>query len=97
MADAQAQLRQLVARGFQFTHPTGPDGALEAVVGVRVHDNVVDMVRLHAEDDVAARRVPSDEPDVLEPTVVLWQSAGDVDTVLNELLSLPDGPSAGAR
>src|SRR5690606_5150569 len=66
------QLRQLVARGFRFVHPTDASGQLAAVVGVRVHDGVIDVVRLEAEDDVSAMRIPADEDDVMAPRRVLW-------------------------
>lgn len=85
------QLRRLVDRGFRFVHPTDADGELAEVVGVRVHDDVVDVVKLRGENDVLAMRLPSDEVDVLMPQRVLWQSTGYVSAVLAELLSLPEG------
>ncbi|MFO7191107.1 MULTISPECIES: hypothetical protein [Thermocrispum] len=86
------QLRQLVARGFRFVHPTDASGQLAAVVGVRVHDGVIDVVRLEAEDDVSAMRIPADEDDVMAPRRVLWQSSGAVTRVLADVLELPDDP-----
>lgn len=90
----QERLRRLIARGFQFIHPTGPEGTLEAVVGVRVHNNVMDVVQLHAENDVSAARMAPDEANLLAPKAVFWRSAGNVATVLDELLALPDTGAA---
>ncbi|MDV6011218.1 hypothetical protein [Haloechinothrix sp. LS1_15] len=89
-ADIDSALQQLIERGFQFVHPTDANGVLLAVVGVRVHDNVVDVVTLRAENDVQAERVPGDESDILAPTTVLWQVTGTAQHVLDELLALPD-------
>lgn len=98
MDKIQERLRRLVARGFQFIHPTGPEGTLEAVVGVRVHDNVIDVLQLHAENDVRAARMSPNEANVLAPKAAFWQSVGHVATVLDELRALPDrrGRRAGA-
>lgn len=87
---ADGRLRNLVDRGYRFLHPRDEHGAVVAVVGVRAHDAVVDVVRLDGEDDVTAVRVPADEPDVFAPAKVLWRSHGDACTVLDELLALPD-------
>lgn len=90
-ADAtEHRLRELIARRFQFVHPTGPDGTLKAVVGVRVLDAIVDVVQMHAEDNVIATRMPASEADILAPSKVIWQSSGDVCAVLDELLALPE-------
>lgn len=95
--DSEARLRALVERGFRFVHPTDADGELAAVVGVRVHDNVVDVVKLHDEDDVLAMRIPGSEADVLSPRRTLWQSTGYVCDVLDEVLALPDEAAAGGQ
>ncbi|PRY31627.1 hypothetical protein [Umezawaea tangerina] len=87
---AEVRLRELIARGFQFLHPTDERGELTAVVGVRAHDNVIDVVRLHTEDDAVATRMPADEPDVLTPSRFSWRTHGPVCSVLEELLDLPD-------
>jgi hypothetical protein len=84
------QLRQLIARGFQFLHPRDARGELAAVVGVRAHDAVIDVVRLHNEDDALAMRMPADEVNVLSPTRFSWRRCGSATTVLEELLELPD-------
>lgn len=89
-AGFEEQLRQLVERGFKFVHPTDADGELAEVVGVRVHDDVVDVVKLRGEHDVLAMRLPADEVDVLSPRQVLWQSTGYVARVLGEVLALPE-------
>jgi hypothetical protein len=90
VTDMETGLTQLMGRGYQFVHPRNADGEVVAVVGVRVHDNVIDVVRLHAEDDVQAVRMPGDERDILAPKTVYWESSGSVRTVLNQVLALPE-------
>ncbi|RSM66705.1 hypothetical protein DMH03_06295 [Amycolatopsis sp. WAC 01376] len=96
ITDIESGLQELIHRGYQFVHPCDANGEVMAVVGVRVHDNVVDVVRLNAEDDVVATRMPGTEEDILEPAVWLWRSAGDAATVLTALLALPDERTPGA-
>jgi hypothetical protein len=91
------QLRNLVARGFRFIHPRTGEGELVAVVGVRAHHQVVDVVEVRTETDVVATRMPADEENVLAPTDVLWQTTGPARTVLAELLTLPDDHLAAER
>lgn len=91
------QLRALVERGFRFVHPTDDDGEIAAVVGVRVHSGVVDVVRLHGENDVHATRMPGDEADILAPRTVLWQRTGFVGDVLDAVLTLPDDHAVPRR
>lgn len=88
--DIETGLQELVARGYQFVHPADEAGQVLAVVGVRVHDDVVDVVRLNAEDDVEATRIPGTEDNIFEPERWLWRSRGDGASVLTEILSLPD-------
>lgn len=96
ITDIESGLRKLISRGYQFVHPCDANGEVMAVVGVRVHDNVVDVVRLNAEDDVVATRMPGTEEDILAPEKWLWQSAGDAATVLTALLALPDERTPGS-
>jgi hypothetical protein len=88
--DTESQLRALVARGFRFLHPKASGGSVLAVVGVRAHDNVVDVMWLHGETDARAVRMPADERDVMSPTQTLWENSGHAAEVLAQLLSLPD-------
>ena len=90
------QLRALRARGFRFVNPRDEHGEIVAVVGVRAHDNVLDVVRLNAEDDVVASRLPDDAGDILAPTTVLWRQAGSAGDVLGGLLALPDDRVPGS-
>ena len=60
------------------------------MVGVRAHDDVIDVVRLHTEDDAVATRMPADEENVLQPSRFSWHRTGPACTVLEELLGLPD-------
>jgi len=93
--NAEDLLRVLVLRGFEFLHPRDANGDLTAVVGVRAHHDVIDVVRLHAEDDAIASRLPADTLDVLNPTLVLWQRTGWATTVLRQLVDLADERTPG--
>ncbi|QWF80870.1 hypothetical protein [Amycolatopsis sp. CA-230715] len=95
IVDLETGLQHLIERGFQFVHPRNADGEVLAVVGVRVHDGMVDVVRLHAADEVLATRIPAGE-DILEPATVLWQATGSVQAVLEQVLSLPEDHVPGA-
>ncbi len=96
-------LGRLIERGYKFVHPRDAAGEIVAVVGVRVHGNVVDVVRLDAEDEVTAIRMPEGEQDVLSPTTVLWRKDGAMCEVVDALLELPDAseslqtPAVGRR
>ena len=90
------RLAELVAKGFRFMHPRNADGQVIAVIGVRAHHNVVDVVWLRGEDDVVATRMPGDETNFLTPTRITWRSAGPAGEVLTELLSLPDDRTPGS-
>ncbi|MBB4687545.1 hypothetical protein [Amycolatopsis jiangsuensis] len=88
--DVERGLHELIARGYQFVHPTDERGEVQAVVGVRVHDEVIDVVRLNAEDDVEATRLPVGEQNIFAPEAWLWRSQGEAPRVLAEVLALPD-------
>lgn len=88
-------LHELIARGFQFLHPCNGDGEVVAIVGVRAHHDVVDVLRLHSEDEAIATRIPGDEENILEPSRMSWQSTGAAQQVLRELLALPDERTPG--
>lgn len=92
-------LRGLIARGYRFIHPRDDSGDIVTIVGVRAHDDVVDVVRLDAEDDVTAMRMPADEENILEPATVLWSRSGAMQGVVADLLHLSDDacrPTAAA-
>ncbi|GAA3430992.1 hypothetical protein [Kutzneria kofuensis] len=88
-------LAELVTRGFRFMHPRNPEGHVVAVIGVRAHHNVIDVVWLRGEDDVVATRMPGDETNFLNPTRIIWRAAGTAGEVLAELLGLPDDRTPG--
>lgn len=88
--DLSGQLRALMARGFRFAHPLRANGDVAAVVGVRAHHTVVDIVQLLGEHDADAARVPGDEPDILFPRRLLWRATGRAREVLDKLLDLDD-------
>jgi hypothetical protein len=90
MHEITERLQDLIARGFRFAHPHDSEGALVAIVGIRAHHGVIDIVQLYSEDNADAARIPGDEPDVLLPRTVLWRSAGSARNVLDGLLALGD-------
>ncbi|MDT8913398.1 hypothetical protein [Amycolatopsis sp. PS_44_ISF1] len=95
--DVEAGLRALIARGYQFVHPSDEHGEILAVVGVRAHGCGVDVIRLNAEDDVVAMRLPETEEQVLAPRTWRWRLDGPAAEVLPALLALPEetaGPAA---
>lgn len=96
-AEPEARLRKLIARGFRFVHPRDSKGNIVAVVGVRAHHTVIDVVELWSEGNVTARRMPGDESNVLEPQRELWSRTGPSATVLDELLDLADEYPADPR
>jgi hypothetical protein len=94
-SDTESQLRALVGRGFEFLHPRDANGELTAVVGVRVHHDVIDVVRLRAEDDVVASRMPGETADITRPATLLWERSGTASAVLSALLALPEDHTPG--
>ncbi len=88
MNEITCDLQGLTACGFEFAHPRDAGGALVAVVGLRVLDEVIDVIKLFDEEDAEALRVPSDEADILFPGRVLWRAAGTSDEVIEEVLAL---------
>lgn len=86
----EQRLRQLIARGFKFVHPRDESGDITAIVGVRPHHDVIDVVQLRTEDDAVALRMAGDTADVLAPAAHSWRSAGPAPRVLDDLLNLPD-------
>jgi hypothetical protein len=91
----EAQLLELRARGFRFIDPRDEGGEVVAVVGVRAHDNVLDVVRLHSEDHAIAMRLPGGE-DILRPTRIFWCQEGPANEVMSSLLALPDDRTPGS-
>jgi hypothetical protein len=89
-ASVDVQLRALVDRGFRFIDPRDEHGDVLAVVGVRAHGDLVDVVELHGEDDAIATRMPHDQ-DVLAPRLIYWREQGPASVVLAKMLSLADG------
>ncbi|WP_237774521.1 hypothetical protein [Actinosynnema sp. ALI-1.44] len=71
-------------------HPRDETGDITAIVGVRPHHDVIDVVQLRTEDDAVALRLAGDTTDVLAPTSHSWRSAGPAPRVLDDLLNLPD-------
>ena len=94
--DVTDGLQALISRDFQFAHPRDSVGSLVAVVGLRVHHGVIDIVQLYGEDDADAARIPGDEPDVLFPQTVIWRTTGLARDVIQRVLSLEDPVEASA-
>lgn len=94
---ADTALNRLVGSGYRFVHPRDAEGNVIAVVGVRAHDTVIDVVRIEAEDDVTAIRMPGDEADILQPHDVLWQHSGAICEVVERILALGDDEHAGPK
>jgi hypothetical protein len=88
-ASVDVQLRALVGKGFRFVDPRDEHGEVLAVVGVRAHDSVLDVIELLGEDDAVATRMPPDQ-DLLAPRRVHWREQGSASAVMAKLLSLPD-------
>ena len=88
-------LTELVDRGFRFTHPRGASGDLIAIQGVRVHDDVTDVLVIRAEHEAKAVRMPGDEEDILSPSTILWQTSGHAYGVVLSLLMLEDRTEPG--
>jgi hypothetical protein len=84
--------RLLVLRALDFHFVTNhdPKGLLVALVGVRTHRGVIDVIQLYGEHDADAIRIPGDEPDIMFPCTVLWRATGSAGQVIDNLLDLRD-------
>lgn len=71
-------------------------GEIAALIGVRGHDNVIDVLRLEGEDSAAAMRMPADEENVLAPASTTWRYTGNAHEAIEELLDLPDDRTPGS-
>ncbi|EID54498.1 hypothetical protein [Saccharomonospora xinjiangensis] len=96
-AEVENALGRLIERGFKFVHPRNADGEIVTIVGVRVHGTVIDVVRLDAEDEVTAMRMPAEESDILAPSTLLWRRDGALREVIDALLDLPDATEPQAQ
>jgi hypothetical protein len=90
VGDVAEQLADLTARGFAFSDTRDARGNVVVISGVRLHDNVKDIVQLYGEQDADAVRVPRAEVDIAFPRTVLWRVTGAPSAVLNSLLTLAD-------
>jgi hypothetical protein len=85
-----ARLQVMRALNFEFATDQAPDGSIEALVGVRVHGGVIDIVELYGEDEATATRLPDSEPNIMLARTVLWHTRGTAYEVIDALLALPD-------
>lgn len=76
--------------------PSDSNGDPLALVGVRGHDNVIDVIRLESEDHVVAARMPGEEDNIFTPNTTWWKVTGSVCEVIDELLKLPDDHTPGS-
>ncbi|WP_190816862.1 hypothetical protein [Saccharopolyspora pogona] len=87
--DSCARLHALVDRGFRLMPPVrDSDGELMALIYVRPHGAIVDVVELRGEDDVRAARVSRDHH--LRDDDAYWRTAGSACDVLDQVLALPE-------
>ncbi|KAA5824674.1 hypothetical protein ABT337_31760 [Saccharopolyspora hirsuta] len=85
------RLRKLVARGFRLMPPVrDADGELMALIYVRPHGDIVDVVELRGEDDVRAARVSQEQGLTANPATAEWHTAGAACEVLDQVLALPE-------
>ncbi|GAA4614759.1 hypothetical protein [Saccharopolyspora hordei] len=88
---SSARLRQLVARGFRLMPPVrDADGELLALIYVRPHGDIVDVVELRGEDDVRAARVLQEQSPTTAEAKTEWHAVGRACEVLDQVLALPD-------
>ncbi|MBQ0923682.1 MULTISPECIES: hypothetical protein [Saccharopolyspora] len=88
--DPSMWLRQLVLRGFQLMPPVRDGtGELEALIYVRPHGDVIDIVEVLAEDHVRAARVPRRGEIRTDDNAAYWRTTGNVVDVVDEVLALP--------
>ncbi|MEV0084309.1 MULTISPECIES: hypothetical protein [Saccharopolyspora] len=85
------RLRKLVARGFRLMPPVrDTDGELMALIYVRPHADIVDVVELRGEDDVRAARVSRGADFRDDRAEAQWRTAGSACDVLDQVLALPE-------
>ena len=87
--DISARLQTMRALDFEFATDQAADGSIEALVGVRVHDGVIDIFELYGEDEATATRLPDSEPNIMLARTVLWHTRGTAYEVIDALLALP--------
>jgi hypothetical protein len=85
------RLLALRCLGFQFATNRDSGGMIVALVGVRAHHGVIDIVQLYGEHDADATRIPDDEPNILFPRATIWRTTGSANDVIDNLLGLTDG------
>lgn len=89
--DPSMWLRQLVLRGFQLMPPVRDGtGELEALIYVRPHGDVIDIVEVLAEDNVRAARVPRRGEIRTDDNAAYWRTSGAVIDVVDQVLALPE-------
>ncbi len=84
------RLLALRSLDFHFLTDYDDEGLLIALVGVRTHRGVIDVVQLYGDYDADAIRIPGDEPDILFPCTILWRTTGSADYVIDNILELAD-------
>ena len=88
-ADITQRLQALRAQNFRFATNRDTTGMVVALIGVRVHHGVIDIIAVYGEHDADATRIPDHEVDILFPRTTLWRTTGSANHVIDNLLSLP--------
>lgn len=83
-------LHTLTSHDFHFAHPHDAQGRLIAVIGIRAHHEVIDILQLYDEHDAEAARIPAEEPDILFPRTVLWHTTGTAQEIIDATIALAD-------
>jgi hypothetical protein len=84
------RLRHLRALAFYFARTRDDAGELVALVGIRMHHGVIDIIQIYSEYDAAAIRLPSTVLEDRRPDPPLWSASGPPEDVIDTLLGLPD-------
>lgn len=99
LTDISSGLTAMRANHFEFAADHDEEGAVVALMGVRVHHGVIDIFELHGEDDATATRFPDrnlhlngrdllSERNIMLARTTLWHTHGSASSVIDDLLNL---------
>lgn len=89
-------LDRTLAGGFTFEFERGADGSATTLHGIRCRPGMVDTYTVYGPDEAVAARYRPDEYGHADG-VALWETAGGVIDVLNEVLALPTPDGRGSQ
>lgn len=92
-AEIEHRLRILRALAFHFARTRDDSGEVIALVGVRMHHDVIDIIQLYSECDADAIRIPSTVLNGRPLGMPQWSASGAPAEVIDMVLSLPDPES----